>query len=126
MLSGYVTAADPQSPGWSSSGGWPFILGLVQRSSLFGLLPLPLVALGVPLALLGWASLRSETVERGALLLIGYVAAFMAVGRPDNFYWGIMIAPLLPLGLAFAPAAIRDLLRAAVPSEALPAPAAAE
>jgi hypothetical protein len=126
LVSGYVTAADPQSPGWSSSGGWPFILALVQRCSLFGLLPLPLVALAVPLALLGWASLRGETVERGALMLIGYIGAFMAVGRPDNFYWGIMIAPLLPIGLAFTPAAIRDLLRSAAPAPARSRPVPAE
>ena len=125
-LSLHVTAADPQSPGWSSSGGWPFILALVHRCSLFGLLPLPLVAIGVPLALLGWASRRHETAERAALLLVGYVAAFMAVGRPDNFYWGILLAPLLPIGIAFAPPALRDLLRAAIPPRAEARAAAAE
>jgi hypothetical protein len=37
----------------------------------------------------------------------------MIIGRPDNFYWAIMLAPLLPIGLAFAPAALRDLIRSA-------------
>jgi hypothetical protein len=112
-LTAHVHSGDPASPGWASAGGWPFILGLVQRCTVFALLPLPLVAIAVPLALTGWAGLRGETGDRAAFLLILYITAFMLIGRSDNFYWGLMIAPLLPLGLAFAPAALRDLARAA-------------
>ena len=115
-LSSLVTAADPASPGWSSGGGWPFVLAMLQRCSLFALLPLPLAALAVPLALLGWAAVRGPWGARGALLMLGYSAAFMLFGRADNFYWGIMVAPLLPLGLAFAPLAVRDLARASLPA----------
>jgi hypothetical protein len=82
---------------------------MVQRCSLLLFLPLPAVALLVPLALLGWAGVRGATGERIALLLLGYAAGLMLVGRPDNFYWGILIAPLLPIGLAFAPRALLDL-----------------
>lgn len=109
-LGEHVTGADLASPGWSSAGGWPFVLAMVQRCTLLLFLPLPAIALLVPLALVGWAGLKGAIGERTALLLIGYVAAFMLVGRPDNFYWGILIAPLLPAGLAFAPAALRDLV----------------
>jgi hypothetical protein len=112
-LTAHVHSGDPASPGWASAGGWPFILSLVQRCTVFALLPLPLVAVAVPLALIGWASVRGETGNRGTFLLLLYIAAFMLVGRSDNFYWGLMIAPLLPLGLAFAPSALRDLARAA-------------
>ncbi len=112
-LSAYVTDADAASAGWSSAGGWPFILAMAQRCTLFAFLPPGVIAALVPLALLGWARLGGGTGERAFLLLLGYVAAFMLIGRPDNFYWGFMIAPLLPIGLAFAPLALRDLLRAA-------------
>ena len=110
-LAGYVTGEDPASPGWSGTGGWPLVLAMVQRCTLFLFLPLPVIAMLVPLALLGWAGLTGATGERIALLLIGYLAGFMLLGRPDNFYWAILIAPLLPVGLAFAPGALRDLVR---------------
>jgi hypothetical protein len=108
-LAPYVTAADPSSQGWSGAGGWPFVLGMMERCSLFLFLSLPAIALLVPLALFGWASVRHPLAERVALLLFGYVGVFTILGRPDNFYWGILIAPLLPVGLAFAPRALRDL-----------------
>ena len=37
-----------------------------------------------------------------------------SIGRLDNFYWGLLYAPLLPVGIAFAPAALRDLVGAAL------------
>ncbi len=111
VLSPLVTGADGASPGWTSVGGWPFVLALAQRCTVFLFLPLPVVALLVPLALLGWAGVRHPLADRAALLLLGYFALFTIVGRPDNFYWGILIAPLLPIGLAFAPLALRDLAR---------------
>jgi hypothetical protein len=36
------------------------------------------------------------------LVVFGYVAAFIFVGRDNNSYWGLMIAPLWPLGLVTA------------------------
>lgn len=111
MLSFHVTAADPASPGWSGMGGWPFILGMMKLCSPLLFLPIWAIALLVPLALLGWAGLTGLIGERIAILLFGYIAAFMLLGRPDNFYWGLLIAPLLPVGLAFAPRALRDLGR---------------
>jgi len=32
-------------------------------------------------------------------ILTGYFAFLMIAGRPDNWYWGFMIAPLLPVGV---------------------------
>jgi hypothetical protein len=124
-LSSYIHATDPASPGWASAGGWPFILDLVQHCTLFALLPLPLTAAALPVALVGWASLCRGTMDRAALLLTFYLVAFMLIGRADNFYWGLLIAPLLPIGLAFAPAALRDLVRSAGRRGSPDAPAAA-
>jgi hypothetical protein len=114
-LSAHLQSGDPVSPGWASAGGWAFILGLVERCTLFALLPLPVIAIAIPLALLGWAGLGNGSGDRAGLLLILYLIAFAFIGRPDNFYWGIMLAPLLPIGLAFAPAALRDLASSAAP-----------
>ncbi len=77
------------------------------------LFPMKLVALLVPLALLGWSAIDHPLAKRSAFYLIGMVAAFTVVGRPDNEYWGILIGPLLPIGLVAAPAALYNLARAA-------------
>jgi hypothetical protein len=67
----------------------------------------------VTLSLLGWAGWRSAIGQRVTLLLAAYCLAFAFLGRPDNFYWGFLVAPLVPLGLLPAPQALADLLRSA-------------
>jgi hypothetical protein len=113
QVAAIVTPADATSPGWSGAGGWPFVVSMLAKTSAFALLPLPLVALLVPLALAGWAGCDHRFARRVTLWLCGMITAFMLFGRPDNFYWGMMLAPLLPLGLAFAPAALRTLAQRA-------------
>ncbi len=105
-----VTATDVQSPGWSGAGGWPFVITMMAKSSVFALLPLWLTALLVPLALLGWAGLHHPFAMRALLWIGGMMAVFTLFGRPDNFYWGMMLGTLLPMGLAFTPSALADLL----------------
>jgi hypothetical protein len=111
QVAAVVTSADPVSPGWGGAGGWPFVVSMLGKTSAFALVPPPVVALLLPLALLGWMGCTDPFGRRVALWLLGMVAAFMVFGRPDNFYWGMMLAPLLPIGLAFAPSAIRSLAR---------------
>lgn len=95
-----VTAADLASPGWLHIGGWRFVLQTAQWNGLLSAAPQWLPALAVPLALFG---LTAAPVDRRLLLVVGgYVAAFIMVGRDDNIYWGLLIAPLWPLGLAAA------------------------
>lgn len=112
-VAAYTQAGDLASPGWASAAGWPLVLTMMRESSFLVALPMPAVAALVPLCLVGWASWGTALGDRGALLLGGYVCAFMVVARPDNVYWGGLIAPLLFVGLAFAPRALRDLWRAA-------------
>lgn len=109
----HVTASDPLSPGWTKAGGWRFVVTILHLTGPLRLAPQISSAVLVPLALLGWAAWRSSTGGRGALALFAYAGTFLLVGRPQNFYWGLLIAPLVPLGLLFAPAALRDLWRAA-------------
>lgn len=103
---------DVTSPGWMAFGGWRFDLALARQSSLLMALPPWVSAIATPLALLGWCGWRGCYGGRVAATIGLWMAAFLALGRPDNAYWGFLFAPLLPVGLALAPAAVRDLVRA--------------
>jgi hypothetical protein len=111
----HVTTTDPMSPGWTSFGGWGFILSMAHTSGALMIVPMWGAAILLPLALLGWVAPATSLTDRVSLTLLAWIPLFMMVGRPDNFYWGLLLAPLLPAGLAFAPAALIDLGRAAFP-----------
>jgi len=113
---------DVTSPGWLALGGWRFDLTLARQSSLLIALPAWVTAVVAPLALLGWSAWPGAYATRVTAMLSVWMTTFLVVGRPDNAYWGFLLAPLLPVGLALAPLALRDLLRAARPAYA---PAAA-
>jgi cyanate permease len=61
--------------------------------------------------------------ELGRLLVVvlAYTAAFAVVGKPWDWYWGIIYLPLLAIGLGHAFAAVTGLVRASL----TPVPAAA-
>ena len=107
------TLADKASPGWLRAGGWPFILRIVHESSAMIITPIWLVAMVVPLALLGWAGWKHPIAHRATLYLCGFIAAFMVVGRQNTAYWGMLLTSLLFVGLAFAPSALVTLARRA-------------
>lgn len=99
-----VSAADPASQGWLQAGGWKFVLDTAQWNVLLSAAPSWVTAVVLPLALLG---LTASPIDQRLLLTVaGYTAAFTIVGRDDNFYWGLLIAPLWPIGLASAPTAL--------------------
>jgi hypothetical protein len=106
-----IFASDAASPGWFGAGGWPSFMRAFRLTSALRALPAPIGAVGVILALFGWLSWKSETGLTGSLLLLGYGLFFMLLGRPNNFYWGLMIAPCLLLGLIFLPQALSDLVQ---------------
>jgi hypothetical protein len=105
--------SDGYSPGWMRFGGWPFAVLAARRNIVLAVLAPPLASLVLLASLLGLISARSPWTDRIAGTAIAFLALFMAVGRPDNYYWGMIIAPLLAMGLPFAPAALADLGRAA-------------
>jgi hypothetical protein len=70
------------------------------------------------LMVFGWTAWRSSVGAAAALYCLGMGLAFCVVGRPNNFYWGAMVAPILLIGLAFAPRALAALVRAAAPATA--------
>jgi hypothetical protein len=107
-----VGSADVASPGWANFSGWPFFVLAMHGSTGIRIIPEWSAAIAVSLAMLGWASWRSETGAFGFLLFVGYALVFMVLGRPDNWYWGLLISPLFLLGLMFAPQAVIDLVAA--------------
>lgn len=97
-----TTPADLASPGWVSLGGWSFILELAELNSFLLKAPPWAPALVLPPALLGllfWSEGGAGLGRRLGLVVLGYVAGFCILGRANNNYWGLMLAPLWPLGL---------------------------
>jgi len=107
-----VSAADPASPSWAGFGGWRFALTAIQLTGPFAPMPYWVTAIAVPLSIIGWLGWRDPAGLRVAGVLTGYLLAFTVLGRPDNFYWGLLIAPLVLPGAILAPAALRALMRA--------------
>ena len=107
-----TTPADLPSPGWTNFAGWPFFVLAMHGATGLRILPEWLGPIFVPLTMLGWISWRSETGLFGFLLFAGYALIFMVLGRPDNWYWGLLISPLFLMGLMFAPVAVADLVAA--------------
>jgi len=109
-----ITPADLEASwtqAWIRFGGVRFLL----TASRVGMLlagPLWATALYLPVALLGLAG-GSSPIGRRLLLTVGaYLAAFSVLGRPVQFYWGAVYAPLLGFGAAWSVPACHDLVRA--------------
>jgi len=112
MVAHVAQPGDVTSPGWLALGGWRFDLMLTRQSSLLIAAPAWVAAVTTPLALLGWCSRSGGYAGRTTTILLLWLGAFLLMGRPDNAYWGFLFAPILPIGLAFAPDALADLVRA--------------
>jgi len=110
IVSGLLMETD-RANNWIATGGWSFVLSTATWNLPLLFAPARVVAVFVPLALLGLAGWRGATGSRVALTVGAYVVAFLIVGRPDNLYWGLMYAPLLPLGWIQLLPAFSDLIR---------------
>lgn len=108
-----VRPLDPASPGWAGMLGFGFFVRAAMVSTALTLFPGWFAAPLVALALVGWASWRDPLGLRVAATLAAFALLLALFGRVDTFYWGLMIAPTLLVGLAFAPDALRDLVAGA-------------
>jgi hypothetical protein len=108
-----VRPLDPASPGWSGMLGFGFFVRTMSISTALSLAPLWLAAPLVGLALAGWASWRDPLGLRVFATLATYTLLLSVFGRTDTFYWGLLVAPLLLVGLAFAVDGMRDLVAGA-------------
>ncbi len=108
-----VTPTDPASPGWAGMLGFGFFVKTMSISTALALAPTWLAAILVGLTMVGWSAWRDPLALRAASIFTAYAILLSLFGRTDTFYWGLMIAPTLLVGLAFAPDALRDLTVAA-------------
>ncbi|MFE8034920.1 hypothetical protein [Thiohalocapsa marina] len=109
VVSGHVPPDGLQGASWLAFGGWHFVLSASQWNVLIVAAGPWLAAFWLPLALLGAAARRDPLGTRLMLLVAGYSAAFLFVGRDNNGYWGIIYAPLVAISVTFAPAGLRVL-----------------
>jgi hypothetical protein len=113
QLVGTEVAAAAGLSQWLRFGGLDFVLLTTRMNSLLFAAPACLLWLYLLASLLGLSQRRDESSQLASLATLAYLLAFAFVGRPENFYWGLMTAPLLPWGIAHAPRAIGDLWNAA-------------
>ena len=92
------TPADALTNAWVTFGGWCFVLATGRANLGLMLMPATAVAVALPALLLGlWR--WGPGGHRVAITVSAFVGFFLVAGRPDNWYWGLMIAQLLPLGV---------------------------
>ena len=94
--------AEPLENTWLAFGGWTFVLNASQATPILTVLPASwdnwILAVVIPVLWAGCWYWADGVGRRLAVVLVGYFALFTIVGRPDNWYWGFVIAPLIPLG----------------------------
>jgi hypothetical protein len=108
-----VRPLDPASPGWAGMLGFGFFVRTMTLSTALSLPPLWLAAPLVGLALFGWAAWAEPLATRALATFAAYAVLLGVAGRVDTFYWGLLVAGPLLIGLAFVPDGLRDLLSAA-------------
>lgn len=108
-VAGVVRPLDPASPGWSGLLGPGFFVTTLAVSTALMLTPLWLAAPLLALAFTGWAAWRDPLATRALAMFAAYGLLLAVAGRPDTFYWGLMVAPTVLIGLAFAPDGLHDL-----------------
>ena len=102
-----------QAESWVQFGGAGFVISAVQMNGFLLVLPQWISAIYLPLALLGFACWSSRIGQFAGLAAVAYIVLFSMIGQEFNQYWGSLLAPLLCLGAARAPLALRDLLQTA-------------
>jgi len=97
-----TTAASAGLAQWLRFGGLDFVLLTTRMNGLLFAAPAGLLWLYLLAALWGLAQRCDETSRLACLAALAYVSAFAIVGRSENFYWGLLPAPLLAWGAAHA------------------------
>ena len=119
-----VTAGGAGLAQWLRLGGLDFVLLTLRMNSLLFSWSPALLWLYLLASLLGLAHRADDASRVCCLAVLLYLGAFAVVGRPENFYWGLLAAPLLVWGTAHAPAALAEKWRRAV-GASVPAPSVA-
>jgi hypothetical protein len=114
VVSDLIRDTDLASRGWLQFGGWRFVMNATRANAFLVSAPWWIPAILLPLILLGLLGWRTKGGTLVALTTLTYMAAYLIVGRFDNILWGLLYAPLLPLGLVHAPRSLTDLVKAAI------------
>lgn len=93
---------------WIRLGGLDFVLLTLRMNQWLFTAPAWLLWLFLVLSVWGLAVDLLDATLVGSVL--AYLLIFAVAGRPENFYWGLLIAFQLPWGLANAFGAIRQLI----------------
>lgn len=108
-VSGLLSSIDQVNESWVQFGGWPFVLSTGNWNAFLLAAPQWVVAIVLPLALLGLNGRRGAEGIRSSLTLGAYCVAYLIAGRMNNAYWGMMYAPLVSLGFLYAFPSVLDL-----------------
>ncbi len=114
IASSMVLDSDLVNDTWVQFGGWSFVLATSKWTAVTVFTPWWIDVALLPLILIGLFGWRGPVGTRVAMTSALYVLAFLIVGRSDNFYWGMMYAPLLPLGMLRIPRSMADLWHSAI------------
>ena len=96
---------------WLQFGGAAFLISLSQVNAYLLLLPQWVSAIGLTVSLVGLAGWRTPWGRHITLVVSIYLVLFSCIGYDYNQYWGILLTPLLALGGARSPQAIRQLVK---------------
>jgi len=96
--------------GWICWGGLPLLVSMSQVNGYLLLLPRAVAGLYLIAALVGFSRWTTSWGQRVGLTAALYILAFAFVGQEFNQYWGCVISPILALGVAACPRALRELL----------------
>lgn len=113
IIAQQVLPSDPYGQGWLDLRGLSGWISYITLSSNLRFLPGFIAGPTIVLAMLGWAAWNRPAGLFGFLLYGGYGVLFMIAGRPDTYYWGVMVAPAVLVGLCFALPGLRALIVAA-------------
>ena len=113
IVSGLLTPDDQINRSWVQFNGWPFVLSTGNWNVFLLIAPQWVVAIVLPLALLGMMGRQGAGGMRSSLTLMVYLLAFLVAGRTNNAYWGMMYAPLVSLGFLYAIPSLVDLAKSA-------------
>jgi hypothetical protein len=92
---------------WLYFGGLPFVAQVWRMNGIFTIVPVPLFALVVVMAVAAWWARQMPLHVRAGVLT--YSVLFLFVGLPFNTYWGDLIAPLVGLWVVYAPTGLSTL-----------------
>jgi hypothetical protein len=85
--------------GWVDFGGPDFVLATFRANPAGLMVPAAAMVVVVPSSIVGLWVWRHPAATRIALTVTAYALMFLCVGRPNNWYWGFLIAPVWPLGM---------------------------